>query len=335
MKKAASVVLSLIIVLSLAGCSLFSLGDQDPKEDPTAPQQEDPPAEQPEQPKEPTFVWVVEPKFMFDDVETINVYADAGYSGSNYLVYKDGDRYGLLDGALNIAVEAVSVQQPFLCQMDELHIISTTGDVITDVTVPADLTLPMGGHGGGSLEYVYDYENDEIYVTYDMGYVKLSEAGATGPPAYFPVRYAKMLPDEAFGGMYPEYRGDYDFCDSGGALVTRENYEYADFFYNGFAAVQKDGKYTYLNAMLAPISAFLYLPSHGELHNYKAGTVVAPAFSYRFMGGYAVVRTTEGYGVIDEQGAVVIPCTYQKILPMPGGRFAVKTGNQWGVGTIE
>lgn len=83
-------------------------------------------------------------------------------------------------------------------------------------------------------------------------------------------------------------------------------------FKNGFAIVQKDKKYGYVD----------------DAYNEIAPCIYDKASS--FEDGIAIVKRAGKYGCIDERGSEFIPCKYDVILPFSHGIAVVKIGELYG-----
>jgi len=84
----------------------------------------------------------------------------------------------------------------------------------------------------------------------------------------------------------------YGFIDMSGKETVPSIYDSASYFYEGLAAVCKDGKYGFVD---------------------KKGKVVVPLIydaTFNFCGGLAKVKKNEKYGYINKSGKVVVPIVY-------------------------
>lgn len=64
---------------------------------------------------------------------------------------------------------------------------------------------------------------------------------------------------------------------------------------------------------------------------------VAPTYDYisSFQDGYAVAKKAQQVGILDQKGALVIPCHYTLIEPMGRGLFSVKVADDWKIINVK
>lgn len=107
--------------------------------------------------------------------------------------------------------------------------------------------------------------------------------------------------------LRPRCDGPFQLCGYSDAETTVERiprqFEVAEPFSQGLAAVRVDGLYGYID----PTGRMVIAP-----HFEAAGS---------FLGGYAEVRLHDASGIIDRSGRLVIPARFHRILPFSGDSF--------------
>lgn len=324
MKRFFSIALVLLLCFSLAGCNKTPGTAVDPPGDP------DPPDVVTVE-----LDWVVQPTFVYEDVQVLDLYYDdAVPQRTKYLAFKQDGRWGLVDLDLNIVVPAIGFDAPFFCPMGELHLSAAQEDLDALQIDADDIELAVGGHGGFFYQFVYDVNNSTMYIL----------AGDAGYELYLPGEYPLDIPDVvpvAFieqnyndqydWGLEITFKDTYGYCNSSGKLISTIEYEYACDFSDGVSAARRGGAWGYVDTSLNPITTFSYRGCTGSFYN-TDGTFIPDFYPYYFLDGYAVVRAQNyKYGVVDKTGEEIIPCEFDSIVPVKGGRAAVKQDGKWGV----
>lgn len=135
--------------------------------------------------------------------------------------------------------------------------------------------------------------------------------------------------------------------------LTEETYDLAYLSENGMIAVQKDGKWAFLDSSLKPVTEYQFtdvaINSRGSVF-YKDYAVVAdeqgyilvnskgkPYFETHFAdakgiesGLFAVADETGRWGFADETGELVIECQYEDVRSFSDRVAAVQYGGEWG-----
>lgn len=94
-------------------------------------------------------------------------------------------------------------------------------------------------------------------------------------------------------------------------------------FYDGLAAVKKNGKWGYVREDGTPVTAFVYDAVYGER---ELASVT---------NGYIVVRRGDGFGLIDRDGNSIVEPIYEGITEVTDhGLFWIKENGVWQVGEL-
>ncbi|MEG1926758.1 MAG: WG repeat-containing protein, partial [Ruthenibacterium sp.] len=123
--------------------------------------------------------------------------------------------------------------------------------------------------------------------------------------------------------------------DKSGTLLSDTVYEDYFPFHEGVAAMKLNGKWGYVNEQGVAITDFVYEPLmveevwNDDLADYD-GTVER-RHPYSANEGMIPVKRDGLCGVIDIKGKEVIPCKYEDIASVYGGRVWAKENGKWGV----
>ncbi len=322
MKRVVASVLLLLICLSLGSCA---------KENPT---EERPPRKTDDA---SGLNWIIEPKEIFADVRAMERYYDTTTPLCQYLTFMRDGKWGVLNDRLEVTIPAVSDTPAQICSRGEIHIIADYEDVVLE----NGLRVTAKGHGDGQVFLLYNTNDALVYVF--IADENSSIVPVSGYPETLPaincVEFVDLFYDEAFGDYDYESTGQYSYCDADGNLLTEERYDGAQPFRGGVAAVSRDGKWGYIDESFAPVTPFQYDPCFGskqvlpdEAH---PEGVIDLAYAYSMCDGYAPVLRDGKYGVISQDGTEVLPCNYDKIVPLTGGRILVLYARKWGIADIK
>ena len=130
-----------------------------------------------------------------------------------------------------------------------------------------------------------------------------------------------------------------DHATSNNTSMSGGDYDERDRYYEGYAAVRKDGKWGYV----AQNSGKLVVPYEFEAVNKIPSDDPSASFDYcrGSSNGYVAVKKDGKMGVIKiEKDAykVVVDFTYEEILQGEGGTFLAYNGKEWGtlkIGTVS
>lgn len=324
-----------LLCVLLAALLCFGLGACREEPDPVAPDVPD----EPDDPVVPVSVdWAVEPTLQFGDIQVLELYYDAAVlQRTKYLAFEQSGRWGLLDLDLNVVVPAVSQDIPFFCPAGELHLTASDSELAALDIQQDDIELAMGGHGSYFTQFVYDVNDKAMYIlSGDVGFDLIS-------PADYPLAIPDIVPvafiehsynDQYDWGVEINYKDTYGYCRSNGTLISTIEYEHACEFVGGLAAAKRGGAWGFIDTSLSPITTFSYRGCNGNLYN-NDGTFIPDFYPYVFLDGFAVVRDQNNkYGVIDAEGEDVLPCQFDKIVPVTGKRAVVLQGGKWGIARL-
>ena len=106
--------------------------------------------------------------------------------------------------------------------------------------------------------------------------------------------------------------GKWGFIDKTGQMIIAPTYEEAQSFHEGMAAVKLNGLWGFLNT-----SGELVIPAqYDTVQNFSEG--VAP------------VEQNDTWGCIDQKGELILACKYEEVRPCSDSRIAVKWQNRYG-----
>ena len=259
--------------------------------------------------------------------------------------FRLGDKWGIIDEELNIIVPASSDYPGIVCWggingINHLHIYSTQIDPKADITLNDDYLI-TGGHGGGSLEYIFDVDKNEVFVCLsdESGPEILSVSEFTNNYTAFmssivPMRYVKVIEIPSMSTYLDDFyyfiEYGYGYCDRYGNVLTRELFDYADCFSDGVAAVLKDGRWGYIDKWMNHITGIQYYSCYGTRYSPTNSRMLTPGYVYAAQHGLIAVRDETGkFGVINTSGRVILECKYDWITPLENGNFFVKSGDRW------
>ena len=319
MKKLVCLALAIGLCLSFYGCKK----DEPFISDPTLNSQTD----------DSGIVWAIEPTKEYEDVMALEYYYSTNTPRANYLSFKQGGKWGVMNEKLEVIVEAESDTPATMCSLGHIHV-SIFGD-FQEYVLFDGIAVVNGGHGVVTVEIVYNVEDSQMYVaTSDesgMDVVRISEyAYELDNISVF--KHVRLFYDEFALSYGYEDLSLYGYCNSEGRILTDIRYEYATIFSSGIAAVMKDNRWAYIDTAFNAVTGYIYQPCYG--HADYNGQCLDPFFTYSFVSGYGVCMSNTKYGVIDKTGAVVVPFEYEKIVPMPGGRALIKIDQKWGVADL-
>ena len=161
------------------------------------------------------------------------------------------------------------------------------------------------------------------------------EAEDTLGDSFFPTEYTALTDG---GGDPPllEPGGFWNFSDTdGNVLCPDEEFEQAGWFGGeALAPVQQGGKWAYVDTEGNFATEFVYESCWGDDYVLAPETgeytYVSPIYAFSLWEGFAPVLRDGKWGVLDENGAEIVPCSYEGAAPYPGGAW-LKSDGQWGL----
>lgn len=277
--------------------------------------------------------WLVAPEKQFEDIQAMDFYYDTTNPQSQYLTFQKDGKWGVLNDKLEIVLDAKSDEPAFFCTMGHLHI--QTNDNRADTKFEKGIEI-VGGHGSVSFIVVYNVNDGLIYglsSSEEGAEVVLLSNYAYTLPNILPFEYVNLFYDDFLMSYSYESEFRFGYCDEAGNVLTQQDYDYAQPFTGGVAAVMQDGKWGYIDQNFQKITNYKYQPCFGA--TFYNGEARSPFFAYSMCDGYAPVMINAKYGVIDKNGEEVLPCTFDKILPMTGGRALIKYDGKWGIADLK
>ena len=326
MKKILSkiTVITLTVIL-LVGCNIIPIK---PDEGPDKPEK-----------TADSLNWLVQPEKAFEDVQALGFYCETDQLQSHYLIYQSEGKWGVINDELDIIVEASCSRPLYFCAGGtHLHVDEMDNNYIMPPILTADgLEIGSIGHTMGGEPWVIYNTNDGIFYVvlndYGLSVTPLSgyEYGLSG---IIPFEYGNLDIDD-MGGIPWDYESEYKYgyCDNYCNILTQQKYDYAQSFYCGAAAVMQGDQWGYINESFQQITEFIYEPCFDR--KYNRNEEKSPFFAYAMCDGYAPVMVNNKYGVIDKNGKEILPCAYDKIVPLAGGRALIKLEGNWGIADLK
>ena len=155
----------------------------------------------------------------------------------------------------------------------------------------------------GKYEYVDD---EEIYVGMSFGYMDYSGNMVLD---FLNSDYTNLYPFTDGLALARASNGKYGYIDKTGKEVIPAQYDNADSFEDGLAAVCKDGKWGVIETKGNTVIPFQYDNSYGTGE------------------GYAAVSLDGKYGLVDTNNRVILPLEYDDITPVAEGvAYAIQDG---------
>lgn len=318
MKKIMCVILISVLGFSLAACAK--------KENPVVEEIDD----EPEQKSDIT--WIIEPQKEFEDLRVLDYYYDSSSTRSSYLTFCEKGLWGIINDKFEVVVQPISAMPAFFCSGDIIHI--ETYDMY-NITLSDGITVHGGGHGGSAQTIVYNLGDSRMYVYLSnessSEIVLLSDY--RGPLLeVMSFKYVEIFYNETWGSYDYEDKWLFGYCDRTGKILSDKQYEYAEEFHSGVAAVRSGGRWGYVDTRFNSVTGYIYQPCYGSF--YYKGLMEEPFFAYSFTDGFAPVMSNAKYGVIDSAGNLILPCEYDKIVPLTGGRAIIKADGKWGIAKL-
>ena len=303
------------------------------------------------------YEWAIEPQFGYEAVEPVfdptpmaegTVCQRQGETG--FYLAKTEQGWGVLntaDGTL--LLENVFVRQPLRCGMGHLYDLYAHYDAEQEKHWNAELakagssfTMEIG-HGGWSRCYMVEPKTQQVmsvetgegsYRIYLLSRVEDAFSGL------LPVRKGAL--QENFDWADPpseedivlEENGWYAIASPKGEILTEFVYENASMSSGGLVAVQKEGKWGYVNEQGTEVIPCKYEPFWGYQRSWNEKgeeQITEPAWPAPATEGTVVVVKDGQYALLDTTGKVLIPFgTLEAMAPAAGGLLWAKQNGLWG-----
>lgn len=259
-----------------------------------------------------------------------------------YAVQSDG-MWGLIDENGTELLPCTAESPVRLCPASHWIWSGNTMDWDTWDILSAEIEEATGyplcaGHGAGSYQMYAEAPGTPPQIYWGSDGSRGSrdvEAEDTLGDSFFPTEYTALTDG---GGDPPLLApgGFWNFSDiDGSVLCPDEEFEQAGWFGGeALAPVQQGGKWAYVGTDGNFATEFVYESCWGgdyvldpETGEY---TCVSPICAFSLWEGFAPVLRDGKWGVLDETGAEIVPCTYEGAAPYPGGAW-LKSDGQWGL----
>lgn len=303
-----------------------------------------------------SFEWAIEPQYEFEKVEPVldsaamlegTVCAAPGEAG--YYLAQTARGWGVLDTATGrLAAEGAFPQQPYRCGMGHLHGQDTGNAYEREQKYNAQLAA-LGSTfeiGGGHCETICSYrlepESGEVFFVQSNGVgggadicpVAKAQNGFDGLLA---VTQGEWHDDEMNGGSFLGKKPGslYAVASKTGELLTGFVYDAAGMAGPELIAVQKDGRWGYVNGEgkeVVPCGYEGFWGAAGAWDGAAETYVYGPAnYPAPCTEGCVVVKKDGETGVLRADGSVLLAFgEVEDAAPAQGGLLWVKTGGRWG-----
>lgn len=301
-----------------------------------------------------SYEWAVEPQLQADKIEPLAVSGGGMLEGSllegeallALCAAQKGGLWGLVDGHTGEwVVEPRFSQRPTLCPDGHLLAAGPDGTLLSDPELDRQLAAydpnlqTEPGHGGLGVEYVWDEETGQVRRH------SWNESGAESP----------ILEPDTTGELLPVRQGVWEYNQLEGAQVmkaqpkslyavaTADGKLLSDFVYEqarpgsgGLIAVEKKGKWGYLNRQGELVIPCKYDGVWGQATDRDAqgndSAVWQRIWPAPCLEAGVVVRKGGEYALLSSEGKKLIGFgTYQALAPAPDGLVWAKQNGLWGL----
>lgn len=304
------------------------------------------------------FVWAIEPRYEFERVEPV-LDADPMKEGTactapgeaGYYLAKTESGWAVLDTADGrLALEGAFPHQPYRCGMGHLYGPDAqysgeqAGEYDAQLAALGSTFRMEVGHGGRARRYLWDQEAGQVLRIqvnegsfWELPLAELEDPFAALLPVRRGVRYEPA--ETGFGAEHdpiePEENGLYAVASPAGGLLTDFVYENAGMAGPELIAVQKGGKWGYVNGEGREVIPCEYEGFWGPRWQWSeaAGGPVCEEANYPApcTGGCVVVKKNGETGVLRADGSVLLAFgQVEDAAPAQGGLLWVKTEGRWG-----
>ena len=301
-----------------------------------------------------SYEWAVEPQLQADKIEPLAVSGGGILEGSlpedealrALCTAQQGELWGLVDGRSGEwVVEPQFSQPPALCPDGHLLATGPDGALLSDPELDRQLAAydpdlqTEPGHGGLGVEYVWDEESGQVRRH------SWNESGAQSPALgsdetgeLRPVRQGIWEYNQLEGAqvMKAEPKSLYAVATADGTLLTDFVYEQARPGSGGLIAVEKKGKWGYLNRQGELVIPCKYDGVWGQATDRDAqgndSAVWQRIWPAPCLETGVVVRKGGEYSLLNSEGKKLIGFgSYQALAPAPDGLVWAKQNGLWGL----
>lgn len=301
-----------------------------------------------------SYEWVVEPQLQADKIEPLAVSGGGILEGRlpedealrALCTAQQGELWGLVDGRSGEwVVEPQFSQPPALCPDGHLLATGPDGALLSDPELDRQLAAydpdlqTEPGHGGLGVEYVWDEESGQVRRH------SWNESGAQSPVLesdetgeLLPVQQGVWEYNQLEGAqvMKAEPKSLYAVATADGTLLTEFVYEQARPGSSGLIAVEKKGKWGYLNRQGELVIPCKYDGVWGQATDRDAqgndSAVWQRIWPAPCLEAGVVVRKGGEYALLSSEGKKLIGFgSYQALAPAPGGLVWAKQNGLWGL----
>lgn len=300
------------------------------------------------------YEWAVEPQLQADKIEPLAVSGGGILEGSlpedealrALCTAQQGELWGLVDGRSGEwVVEPQFSQPPALCPDGHLLATGPDGALLSDPELDRQLAAydpdlqTEPGHGGLGVEYVWDEESGQVRRH------SWNESGAQSP-VLAPDETGELLPVqqgvweynqlEGAQVMKAEQKSLYAVATADGTLLTDFVYEQARPGSGGLIAVEKKGKWGYLNRQGELVIPCKYDGVWGQATDRDAqgndSAVWQRIWPAPCLAAGVAVRKGGEYALLNSEGKKLIGFgSYQALAPAPDGLVWAKQNGLWGL----
>ena len=244
---------------------------------------------------------------------------ELAFVGYGVASFKDAEtgKLGLINSSGEIIVPAEYASVKY-CAM-ELYCILTKSDGSEYTYDPERKEMYDGNHcaHGGYPEFFWDSDNNKV-VYYEIEAVDVP---------------AEDLPAEGEAEIiYDLKTRKVGLVGHDGKLVLEPTYDKGLHFTNGLAALQKDGRWGYVNAEGEDVIGFYYDAAYTSVACVSMGEELP--YNADDIGFIAAARDTL-YGIFNGAGSIVCSFQYRDIVSFGDGKFACyRTDGKWVLGNV-
>ena len=322
MKRIMCFVLCIVMTVSFAACGK----DKNDKEKPA---QEGTSDVQPTETYSPE--WVVSPSIKatriwslpLTDFNEASTHYDVSF-GELYAFESDG-KIGFIDSNGQVIIEPkYETAETCICTDKYIVTTKTESGYTTNYRFSSSNLTPVWAkahtcEGTNGYRYIWNPANEKISLLYYTN----GRSIASVKKAYAP-EVAEITENGTGTGKFTVV--------TAGVAVGEADYTAAGIFTDGIAAVEKGGKWGYVNSKGEQVIPFEYdaIKGYSAMHETDKDT------PYESSEGYVTVCKDGKYGILKSDGTEVVPCRFNSLTTVHNGRaFASENGTDWGILCVD